>query len=163
MNDPRTEGVQFSSREYVQRVTHFVEEVSGWCKDRELTVERGAVSLREQAVAPYEAASLKILKDGILLGSMVPVGSRVIGAEGRVDLIGRVARHALLYHLGNGPVFWRQTGTGGNAASSPSRRIRYGVHCDGWYWTEATILKPKHIDKDLFLDLLTDVSDYEFP
>jgi hypothetical protein len=162
MTDLKTEQVLFSSREYVQRVATFLQEVSGWCRDHELTVEYGAVTLREELVAPYEAASLKISKDAASLAKLVPVASRVIGAQGRVDLVGRLARHPLLYYFENGLTLWTKNEADEKPESSAPKRKYLGADGEGWYWIEAGIRRPKLVNKSLFLDLLTDVSDYEF-
>jgi hypothetical protein len=158
LTDLKTEHAHYSAQEYVQRVISFLHEMSGWCKDRGLTVEGGAVTLREELIAPYEAASLQISRDGVSLAKVVPVGSRIIGALGRVDLIGRVARHPIIYYAESGLTLWTQSSADGKA---PARK-RPGVEGDGWYWIEAGIRRPKRVDESLFLDLLTDVSDYEF-
>ncbi|GAB2903367.1 hypothetical protein GCM10027093_45730 [Paraburkholderia jirisanensis] len=162
MTDLKTTQAHFSSHEYVQRVTIFLQEVSDWCRGRELTVEYGAVTLREEFVAPYEAASLHISKDGVPLGRIVPVGSRIIGAEGRVDLIGQLARHPIVYHVWKDSALSTRAISNEKAITSPSTPNRSRLKRDGWHWTEAKVRPAKFIDESLFLDLLTDVSDYEF-
>lgn len=160
--EPKTEDAGFAAVEYVQRVTTFLGEVSAWCREHDLTVERDAVTLNEELMARYDAPSLYIKKDGASLARIMPVGSRIVGAHGRVDLIGRVARHALLFYVGKSPAFSTQTIAGGKTGISSSTPMRPGVNGDGWYWIEALVRRPKRIDESLFLDLLTDVSDYEF-
>ena len=162
MAEPKTEDADFSSVEYVQRVTTFLEKVSGWCREHGLTVERDAVTLNEELMARYDAPSLHITKDRVSVAKILPVGSKIIGAKGRVDLIGRVARHALLFYVGKAPAFSTQTIVGGKTTTSSSTRMLSGVDGDGWYWIEARIRRPKRVDESLFLDLLTDVSDHEF-
>ncbi|MDR6495977.1 hypothetical protein J2797_005902 [Paraburkholderia terricola] len=114
MTEPKTEHPLFSPEEYVQRVTTFLREASGWCTDHGLAVENDVVTLREELMAEYKAPSLYILKDGVSLAKILPVGSKIIGAHGRVDLIGRVTRHAFLFYVGKGPAFSTQTIVGGN-------------------------------------------------
>ncbi|WCM21130.1 hypothetical protein NDK50_06645 [Paraburkholderia bryophila] len=162
MAEPKTEDAGFPAVEYVQRIATFLEEVSAWCGEHGLAVERGAVTLNEELMARYDAPSLYIKKDGASLARIMPVGSKIVGAHGRVDLIGRVARHALLFYAGKIPAFSTQALAGGKTGVSPSTSMRSGVDRDGWYWIEALVRRPKRIDESLFLDLLTDVSDYEF-
>ena len=162
MAEPKTEDAGFSSVEYVQRVATFLREVSVWCRERGLTVERNAVTLREELMAQYDAPSLYIAKDGVSVAKILPVGSKIIGAQGRVDLIGRVTRHALLFYVGKGPAFSTQTVVGGRTTTSSSTPMLSEVDGDGWYWIEARVRRAKRVDESLFLDLLTDVSDHEF-
>ncbi|WP_213762838.1 hypothetical protein [Caballeronia sp. dw_19] len=162
MTEPKSEHVLLSSEEYVQRVATFLREASGWCKDRGLSVEYDVVTLREERMAEYEAPSLYISKEGVSLAKIVPVGSRIIGAQGRVDLIGRVTRHAFLFYVGKGPQFSTQTVVGGKSTSSSSTPMLSRVDREGWYWIEARVRRAKRVEENLFIDLFTDVSDYEF-
>lgn len=162
MAEPKTEDVRISSVEYVQRVTTFLGEVSTWCKEHALTVEYDAVTLSEERMAPYDAPSLHIAKDGVSLAKILPVGSKIIGALGRVDLIGRVTRHAFLFYVHKGPMISTRTTVGAKTTTSSSTPMLSGIDGDGWYWIEARVRRPKRVDESLFLDLLTDVSDYEF-
>jgi hypothetical protein len=125
-------------------------------------VDGDVVTLREEHMAAYEAPSLYISKDGVSVAKVLPVGSKIVGAQGRVDLTGRMARHALLFHPGKGSVLSRQTTAGRETTHSSSAPTLSTVYGDGWYWIEATVRRPKCVDESLFLDLLTDVSDYEF-
>lgn len=162
MTQPNTEPAAFSSEEYVKRVTTFLGEASGWCKEHGLAVLDSVVTLREELMAEYQAPSLYISKDGVYLAKVEPVGSKIIGAHGRVDLIGRVTKHAFLFYAGKGPVFSMQTIVEGRTTSSSSAPMLSGVDGDGWYWIEARVRRAKRVDESLFLDLFTDVSDYEF-
>jgi hypothetical protein len=162
VTEPKTEHTLFTSKEYVQRVTTFLREATGWCKDHGLAVENGVVTLREELMAEYEAPSLYISKDGVSVAKILPVGSKIIGALGRIDLIGRVTRHAFLFYVGKGPAISTQTIVGGKTTGSSSEPMLSGVDGDGWYWIEARVRRAKLVEESLFLDLLTDVSDYEF-
>jgi hypothetical protein len=162
VTESKTEHALLSPEEYVQRVKTFLNEATGWCKDQDLTVKNDVVTLREELIAEYEAPSLYISKDDVLLAKILPVGSKIIGARGRVDLIGRVARHALLFQVGNRPTSSTQTAVGRKTINSSSAPKLSKVEEDGWYWIEARIRRPKRVEESLFLDLLTDVSDYEF-
>ena len=162
MNEPKQDPTLFSPEEYVQRVETFLSEARGWCESHGLAVERGAVTLTEERMAAYDAPSLAISAGGMPVAKILPVGSKVIGAQGRIDLVGRVTRHALLFYVGKHPVISEQTVVAGKAAHSSSMPILSGVDGDGWYWIEATVRRAKRVEEALFLDLLRDVSDYEF-
>lgn len=162
MTEPNQESIFFSAEEYVRRVETFLIEASGWCERHGLAVERGVVTLREERMAEYDAPSLAISKDGMSVAKILPVGSKIIGAHGRVDLVGRVTKHAFLFYVGKGPAISTQTVVAGKAARSSPMPMLSGVDGDGWYWIEATVRRAKRVEESLFLDLLTDVSDYEF-
>jgi hypothetical protein len=162
VTEPKTEHALFSAEEYVRCVTAFLRQASAWCNDRGLSVENGILTLREERMAEYEAPSLHISKDGVSVAKILPVGSKIIGAHGRVDLVGRVARHAFLFYVGTGPAFSTQTLVGGKTTSSSSAPLLAGVDAGDWYWIEARVRRAKRVEESLFVDLLTDVSDYEF-
>ena len=162
MTEPKQEPPLFSPEEYVQRVETFLTEARGWCERHGLAVERGVVKLREERMAEYDAPTLAISTDGMPVAKILPVGSKIIGAQGRIDLVGRVTRHAFLFYVGKGPVISEQSVVAGKATRSSSMPMHSGVDGDGWYWIEATVRRAKRVEETLFLDLLTDVSDYEF-
>jgi hypothetical protein len=162
MTEPTTQHAFRSTEEYVQRVTSFLTQAGGWCRDRGLTIQSDVVTLREDRIPEYEAPCLYISMDGVSLARILPVGSRIIGARGRVDLIGQIARHPLLFCVGKGLSASRQTVTGERRAISSSTSVLSGLEVDGWYWIESAVLRAKRVGENLFLDLLTDVSDYEF-
>ena len=146
----------------MRRVETFLIEASDWCKRHGLAVEKGGVTLREERMEEYDAPSLVISKDGEPVAKVVPVGSKIIGAQGRVDLVGRLTKHAFLFYVDKGAAVSAQTVVAGKAARSSSMPMLSGVDGDGWYWIEATVRRAKRVEERLFLDLLTDVSDYEF-
>ncbi|WDD95386.1 hypothetical protein Bsp3421_005558 [Burkholderia sp. FERM BP-3421] len=162
MTEQETEDAGLSSTEYVKCVTAFMDDVSRWCGDCGLAVERNLVTLWEEHMDKYDAPGLHISKDGASLGRVVPTGSRIIGADGRVDLNGRITRHSLLFYRGRSPSPPARPIVGRRAAAASSIRTRPGVDEDGWYWIEASVRRSMRVDESLFLDLLTDVSDYEF-
>jgi len=162
VTEPNHEPILFSPEEYLQRIETFLADARTWCESHGLAVERGAVTLREERMAEYDAPSLAISKNSMPVAKILPVGSKIIGAQGRIDLVGRVTRHAFLFYVGKGPAISTQAIVAGKATSSSSVPMLSGVDGDGWYWIEATVRRAKRVEESLFLDLLTDVSDYEF-
>jgi hypothetical protein len=162
MIESKDEYDQFSSEEFVQGVETFFAAASGWCNDHGLAVKTGVVKIREELIPEYGVPSLYLLKDGVSLARMIPVGSRILCARGRVDLIGQLGRHPLLFCAAKGPEYLTQTNVGGKTKRPSSRSLLSGVLEEGWYWIEGGICRPKRVDESLFLDLVTDVSDYEF-
>lgn len=151
-------------RLYRHRVAAFMAQAQGWCTARGLVVDELPTALLEEALPKYEAASLRIFTpDRQPLAELLPTGSAIIGALGRIDLRGTLARHAFLFQTGGEPTISLGATTGdGRTSSNTSRPIVSGIDNDGWYWHEASVRRAKRVDESLFLDLLTDVSDYEF-
>jgi hypothetical protein len=151
-------------RLYRERVAAFMERAQGWCTARGLVIDEIPTELFEEALPAYRAASLRILTpDRKPLAELLPTGSAIIGALGRIDLRGTLARHAFLFQTGRGPTISisATTADGRTSRDTPQPMIS-GIDGDGWYWYEASVRRAKRVDESLFLDLLTDVSDYEF-
>ncbi|AKM31370.1 hypothetical protein AB870_16475 [Pandoraea faecigallinarum] len=119
-------------------------------------------TVREECEGEYEVPGRKIWSDDVLLAKLVPIASKVIAADGRVDVVGWLGSHALLFQgeavLGpkSATIVTHRPGRASTA------RIVRNIEVDGWYWFEARVRRPVFIDEALFLDLLTDVSNYEF-
>ncbi|WP_175992779.1 hypothetical protein [Burkholderia vietnamiensis] len=150
---------------YQQRVKDFMVQAHGWCTAHGLRVEETPTHVLESYTPKYEARSIRILTvdSDIPIAEVLPTGSAIIGAHGRIDLRGRLARHAFLYQTGKGPgIGITTTAADGTISHEAPTPIYSGIDGDGWYWYEASIRKAKRVDEALFLDLITDVSDYEF-
>lgn len=151
-------------RLYKERVTAFMTQARAWCEARQLKIEEIPTDIFEEGLDSYRADGLRILSpSGERLAELLPSGSAIIGAQGRINLIGSLARHAFLYQTGKGPAIQVSvtTATGAPSTDSPTPLYR-GVDGDGWYWFESSMRKAVQVDESRFLDLLSDVSDYEF-
>lgn len=148
--------------EYIGRVTALIADVAKWCRDRGLHTESQPYTVREERIGSYDAPALYISRDGVTLAKVIPRGARIVAANGRVDIVGLLATHALLFYTGQGPEFKSSTIVGGKTMNTSSTPVLHGVDGDGWYWIESGVRRPKRVDESLFIDLLTDVSDYEF-
>lgn len=159
--ESKTEDGISRAEEYLQRIEILAKDVRGWCAAHNLTVTEEPIILREMNVPEYEAPILRISKDNVALARLEPIASKVIGGEGRIDLIGRFARHLLLFrHPGDSgyplPIMVYQR-------NRDPWDFPYSIATEnGWYWTESRIRRQKPIHENLFLDLITDVSDHAF-
>ena len=148
--------------EFTSRLETLYAEVTLWIADRSLKVVSSVVELHEEILGRYEVASLSLIKDdGKQIGIMTPVGASVIGASGRVDLVGAVDREILVFLDKGGPTISRTVQVEEQIETQTVPLYR-GVSGEGWYWIENR--KPSRarlLDKTLFLDLLDEVSDYE--
>jgi hypothetical protein len=162
MDEQRAEQNIDKVEQYLQRVRAFLAQTREWCADRDLTVLNDVTELKEEGIPKYQAPSLCISKDNVSLAEVVPFGSAIIAAQGRIDLIGKFARHAFLFRVGEDPSVGIRFSPAGITTRDSSRPRLSRVDRDGWYWVEARVRRAKHVDESLFIDLLTDVSDYEF-
>ncbi|SOE94977.1 hypothetical protein SAMN05414139_07825 [Burkholderia sp. D7] len=163
MTEQKMELQAEQTKVYVERVSAFLAQARAWCTERDLNVSGDSVELNEEHLPKYLAPTLHVsTKDGVTVARLVPRGSAIIGAHGRIDLIGHVTRHAFLFQIGKGPTISMKAIIHGKTTSESSRPMLSGVDGDGWYWMETAIGRAKHVDESLFMDLLTDASDYDF-
>jgi hypothetical protein len=149
---------------YQERVAAFMAQAREWCLAHGLKVKDIPTDILEEGLDKYRADSLRILSPiDQPLAELLPTGSAIIGAQGRINLIGSLARHAFLYQTGKGPAIQVTATTVAGASSKDFPTPLYrGIDGDGWYWFESSMRKAVRVDENTFLDLLTDVSDYEF-
>lgn len=148
--------------EFLDRLTKLYSNISKWVKSRNFQTIHSKMVLNEEAYGKYKVEKLFILKqDGKQIGELLPVGASVIGAMGRVDLIGSVDQEILVFLDKGGPCITTSIGIG-NHTESHTKCLYRGVNEAGWYWIESRKLsRVSKLDEVLFLNLLTEVSDYE--
>ena len=128
-----------------------------------LRASRSVMELHEEVPGHYEAPMLTIHdSQGKKVGDMLPVGAWIIGAEGRVDLVGSLGRESLMYMAEGGPRFTTKVGNGGKTEGEHSTPLFRGVEEAGWYWIERwRPSRARRLEEELFMDLLSEVSDYD--
>lgn len=128
-----------------------------------LRASRGVIELHEEAIGRYEAPTLTIQDSGgSKVADLVPVGAWIIGAEGRVDLVGSLGRESLMYMAEGGPQFTTKATNSGKAKAEHSTPLFRGVEQAGWYWIERwRPSRARRLEEELFMDLLSEVSDYD--
>jgi hypothetical protein len=134
---------------YRHRVEQLYAEVREWLKGSALATGESVITLREGIYGPYYVPILVILDAEARRAAMLePAGSSIIGACGRVDIVGNYDRQSVLYL----------------AAGSGSNRVFKNVTVAGWYWIEeARLGRVRQLDQTLFMDLLKEVTDlHEF-
>ncbi|WP_413193421.1 hypothetical protein [Pararobbsia alpina] len=160
-----TEQLDENVSTYVERVRVFMEQARAWCTAHGLRVESLPAVVIESCAPKYLAPSLLILngQSGVPIAELLPTGSAIMCAQGRIDLKGCLARHALLYQTRDDPERTASAASGDDVISRAMHSSAYSGHAgDGWYWREAQIRKAKLVDESLFLEMITDVSDHEF-
>jgi hypothetical protein len=119
--------------------------------------------IHEKAPGKYTVNKLIILDDNDnRIAELVPIGAWIIGASGRVDLIGKLDRVTIVDLEKGGPTLTTSITEGGKQEENKTRYLYKGVDHEGWYWIENTRLGRIYaLDQKLFFDLLAEVSDYE--
>lgn len=149
---------------YLREMESLYAEIERWTADSGLKTRREEASLNEEASGRYTASRL-IVEDsnGRKIADLSPVAAFVIAADGRLDLNGTVDK-AIIVHLQQGGPSFTTTIHNGNQTEAQTRYLYKGVDKDGWYMIDDSRRAKAHfMDKELFFELLAEVSDYELP
>lgn len=143
-------------RTYNERLQSLYGDVIRWLKEADIPfthlVEDHA--LAEEHIGHYVAKKLIINQDGEILAKFIPVGLLIIGAEGRVDLVGKSGKEILVYFSEGGPEMITGMSVGDNMIAENAVKI-YGQKREGWHWIDDRITgKQPEFTKDIFLALL---------
>lgn len=149
--------------EYTSRLNALYSEVQKWIENTGLGVLQKTIKLNEEIPGRYEVPTLTISDaQGKKVADLLPVGAWIIGAEGRVDLVGTVDREALVYMAEGGPQITTKEEEGGRTEQTRSIPLFRGVEEAGWYWIERwRPSRARRLTGQLFVDLLSEVSDYD--
>jgi hypothetical protein len=149
------------ARVYCDRILQLYEQIDLWLKNTSLIARRSEHTLVEELLGTYKTFLLEIDDpNGARVTTLQPVGASVIGAEGRVEIFGRVGREGIVYFVAGGPQITVKVGAG-PSAKRVSRPVFKGVEHEGWYWLEsARLSRVRPLDEALFKDLLRGVADY---
>lgn len=148
-------------REYLERLRNLYDDIRIWSQEQGLNITPEDESLVEGSMGVYLAPALIITSSGRVIARVKPIGANVIGASGRVDIVGGLDKDSLVYLQAGGPGLRMKASIGGEIIEQSSKPFFKGVTSDGWYWIEEKRLgRVRLLDRQLFLDLLTEVSDY---
>lgn len=148
--------------DYRQNISTLFESVKNWIEDLPLSTKEESIELIEELGGRYSINKLALFnKNNALLAELVPAGAWVIGAKGRVDLIGKYEREILVY-LEASPSL-RVSCSTPESTEKLTHSLYKGIEREDWYWIESKrLMKARAVSQELFLDLLAEVSDYEF-
>ena len=138
--------------EYLKNIVSLYSMVKEWLSEKTLVSKEIQHTIIEEASGSYNTNKMSIIgKDNTQIAEIVPIGAWTIGAKGRVDLIGDYDQQVLIYL------------TSELVNSVSSKQLYKGVENSGWYWIEDNRRAKAHlINKELFFELLEEVSDNEF-
>ena len=148
---------------FITDVNNLYNEIDNWLRSQKLSTTREKKDISEEAYGQYSIDQL-IISDstGSKVATLTPVGAGVIGAKGRVDVVGILDRIILVKLEKGGPQISTSVKSGEYTERNATQLFK-GISKDGWYWIESKRLrKARLLDKNLFFDLISEVSDYEF-
>jgi len=147
---------------YLARVNQLFDNIKNWLKDDALHLEQQDIEMTEKFTGGYIAPSLSIsTQTGLKLAEIKPKGAYIILAEGLVDVEGGFGREHIIYMVDGGPYSCKPTSE--DTAQFIKKPMFKGIDNDGWYWVEESLNDKAHfMNKNTLLDVITQVSDYEF-
>jgi hypothetical protein len=160
----RTASNKTRIEEFLARLDSLYKDVRKWLPNN-LKTRTKSLNLTEETFGSYTAQSLEIdSPDHRVIATLRPIGAAILGALGRTDLVGSRDTQIIVYYAKGGPVIrFSYKNAAGKEFDSHQRPLRQGVEKEGWYWIEDRRLgRARPLDKQLFCDLLREVSDYEF-
>jgi len=161
-----TENQNVALDQYLARVSALLDDVEKWSSDFGLRTAQGQTTINEERHGQYAAAT-RVLNDenGKRIAEVIPFGESILGASGRVDVVGDYGkREKIVYLSEGGPVMTTRIHVGTDGATEESTRKLYrGVDAEGWFWVSPSPLRRAFpITKEVFADLLSAVTGHEF-
>jgi hypothetical protein len=145
---------------YQKRLGQLYKQIREWLKGTGIRLKEAQISINEGFPDSYKTKALDLVDGGQLIVKVTPAGFRIIGAEGRVDFVGTLDTQSVIYLVNGGPAVPAASGSLGMVRKRP---LYSGVKGSGWYWIEnARLGRAKRLTRQLFRDLVKEVSDYEF-
>lgn len=143
--------------QYQEHVKTLLTAIQQWAATWSLEVQAGETSIHEEAHGPYTMPTLVLVgPDARKVAEVVPFGQSIIGAAGRVDVVGEYGKREKMVYLAEG---------GPTIATSPDavHRLYRGVTAPGWYWVSPPPIRRAYaINQEVFADLMSAVTGHEF-
>ncbi len=155
MTNKNQQHTELKQQIYLQRVNQIHAKIRNWLQDKPLILENSNMEVVE-ALWHYKAPRLSLkTEQGETLADLFSKGTSVLLGEGLIEIEGTVCVESIIYMLKDGLIITDRNGK--------DRPMYKGINQDGWYWIEDSYRNKAHLlNKPLFLDLITLVSDYEF-
>ncbi|MCX7111082.1 MAG: hypothetical protein NTX45_13345 [Proteobacteria bacterium] len=158
-----------SAREYrdlfIQETGILLSEIKQWANNLQLDWKSSPISITEEACGTYSVDKLILQSEQEeKIAEITPIAAFILGAYGRIDIDGIFDSITILYLTKGGPSMIQ---TMHDANDKPIiTRTHYfykGIDESGWYWIENKVSRKGHkIDEAQFIDILRDISDYEY-
>ncbi|MDM8561970.1 hypothetical protein QUF54_01290 [Candidatus Marithioploca araucensis] len=147
---------------YLNRVNQLFGHIKNWLKEESVAVKQQDIEIVEKFTGHYTVPSLSIsTQAGQKLVDINPGGAYTLMAEGLLDVEGGFGREHVMYIVEGGPYINKL------ASDEKDKLIRQqtykDIDDDGWYWIEETLRDKAHfMNKNALIEIITQVSDYEF-
>lgn len=150
-------------KEYLAKLAALYVDFRTWLKPVGIETSQYEIRLLEEAFGAYVAPGMKLYLNNRLLADVRPVGAAIIGASGRVDIVGSVATATLVYLEKGGPRITITETSGNHSHTTHGPLLFVGIGNSGWYWIQdRQSHKALPLGKDLCLNLISSVSDHAF-
>jgi hypothetical protein len=148
--------------EFRQHVGELAAAIKEWLVDHPSLLFTEREHAVVEAQGEYEAPAIAIAEGTMRIAEVVPVGTFVLGARGRVDVVGRVDRATLLYLESDPHIETTVRSESGSVLSIRRLSLFKNVDRPGWYWMiDARHREATYLDRSTFFDILAEVSDFE--
>ena len=147
---------------FVDSVNSLFNEIETWIASTKLKGSRHEIEISEEASGKYKVVKLILVDEGgKKVAELTPVGTFIIGGSGRIDLNGSIDK-AIIVSLEVGDPSMATSVTVGGQTETGTNSFYQGIDKQGWYWIEDKRRgKANFFTKELFIELLREVSDYE--
>jgi hypothetical protein len=147
---------------FVDSTNNLFSEIESWIAETKLKGTRQETKISEEASGEYKVNKLTLIDEsGKKIAEFVPVGTFIIGGNGRIDFKGTIDK-AIIVNLEVGGPSMTTTVTVGGQDETRTTIFYKGIDKQGWYWIEDKRRgKANFFTKELFIELLREVSDYE--
>lgn len=151
---------------YLARIRTLLMDCEKWSIGRGLKVTRGETLINEERHGQYQAPTLMLDDNhGKRLAEVIPFGEAILGAWGRVDVVGEYGKREKIVYLSTGGPTITTSIQGGDGSGGEviTRSLYRGVEAEGWYWVSPSPIRRAYsLTPEVFVDLLSAVSDHEF-
>jgi hypothetical protein len=158
-----------SAKEYrdffIQETGILFSKIKKWSNNLQLDWKSSTISITEETCGTYSIDKLILQSEqGEKIAEIIPIAAFILGAFGRIDINGAFDSITILYLKKGGPSMERTEYDMNNKPTITRTHYFYkGIDESDWYWIENRVSRKGHkIDEELFIDILRDISDYEF-
>ncbi|NQS97927.1 MAG: hypothetical protein HQ591_05695 [candidate division Zixibacteria bacterium] len=152
--------IQSKQEVFLDRVNELLSRMKKWLSKNNYSFQDAETNITEKNKRYFAPAIDLTIPEKNYKVKIIPIGCFIIGAEGRVDIVGSLDRAILVFLRKGGPAVTIQE-QNRNVSMTPGqpRLFFKNINEDGWYWIEDKRLgRAKPIDEELFMDLLRWVS-----
>ena len=152
------------TEQYRERLLKLYGDVKSWLANTDVEFLESEKEIKEFHAEPYTAPELRLQdSEKIIIAEFEPKGWRIIGASGRVNIIGRYSSEALVFlETGKKPQLVIREKLDNTLTSESVKALLINeITEDGWYWLDNQRLGLVRLfSMTLLKGILEMVSDY---